>query len=69
MTAANVLSNLRARGLRVERLGTALRVAPRTALTDGDRVLIREHLAELKALVATEGPAAPAVTVPGQPLL
>jgi len=69
MTAANVLTNLRARGLRVERRGPALRVAPRAALTDGDRVMIREHLAELKALVATEGPAAPAVTVPGQALL
>jgi hypothetical protein len=69
MTAATVLANLRARGLRVERLGPALRVAPRAALSDGDRVVIREHLAELKALVATEGRTPPAVTVPGQPLL
>jgi DNA polymerase I-like protein with 3'-5' exonuclease and polymerase domains len=69
VTAAGLLTSLRARGLRVDTLGPALHVAPRAALTDGDRVMIREHLAELKALVATEGPAAPAVTVPGQALL
>jgi hypothetical protein len=67
VTAASLLASLRVRGFRLQRVGPALHVAPRAALTDDDRVVIHEHLAELKALVATEGPAAPAVTVPRQP--
>src|SRR5262249_29484410 len=58
VTAGSLLANLRARGLRVERVGSALHVAPRAAVTDADRTAIREYLVELKALVQAEADAA-----------
>jgi hypothetical protein len=54
MTAAALIADLRRRGLRLRMESSALQVAPRKALTDSDRVAIREHLAELKALVQAE---------------
>jgi len=69
MTGVALVAHLRRRGFQLRVEGGKLQVAPRQKLTDADRIAIREARVELKALVATEGPAAPAVTGPGQALL
>src|SRR5262249_1724313 len=51
VTAKSLLASLRGRGLGVQRVGPALHVSPRAALTDADRAAIREHLVDLRALV------------------
>ena len=54
MTAQSLLANLRARGLRLQRVGPALHVSPRAALKDADRAALRGHLDELKKLLKAE---------------
>jgi hypothetical protein len=54
VTARILLANLRARGLQLQHVGSALHVKPRAALTDADRAAIREHLVEIKALLQAE---------------
>lgn len=54
MTARSLLAGLRARGLRLERVGPAVHVSPRAALTDVERAALREHLVEIKALLQAE---------------
>jgi hypothetical protein len=51
VTAESLLASLRGRGLRVQRVGPALHVSPRAALTDADRAALREHLVDLRALL------------------
>src|SRR5690349_21605999 len=52
-----LLDRLRSRGLTVEAIDGSLSVGPRHLLTDLDRVLIREHKAELlTALASPETP-------------
>jgi DNA polymerase-1 len=69
MTGVALVAHLRRRGFQLRVEGGKLQVAPRQKLTDADRIAIHEARVELKALVATEGPAPPAVTGPGQALL
>jgi hypothetical protein len=54
VTGRSLLANLRARGLRVQHVGSALHVAPRAALTDADREALRQHRTELIALLQAE---------------
>jgi len=54
MTAVALVAQLRSRGLQLRVVGATLQVAPRMMLTEADRVAIREHLLELKALVEAE---------------
>jgi hypothetical protein len=54
VTARSLLANLRARGLQLQHVGSALHIKPRAALTDADRAAIREHLVEIKALLQAE---------------
>jgi hypothetical protein len=49
MGALGLLAHLSALGVRLTREGDAIRAAPRTALTDEARTLIRAHKAELLA--------------------
>jgi hypothetical protein len=52
MGAPDLLARLAALGVRLSREGERIRVAPRSALTDEARDLIREHKAELLAALA-----------------
>jgi hypothetical protein len=53
MHAAAVLKDLQAAGLRVEAEGNTLKVRPASVLDDERRALIRQHKAELLALLKT----------------
>jgi len=53
MGALAVLKNLQAAGLRVEAEGDTLKVRPASVLDDERRALIRQHKAELLALLKT----------------
>ncbi len=55
MSAPDVLARLSVLGVRLTREGEAIRAAPRSALTDEARALIRAHKAEI--LVALREPA------------
>jgi len=55
MGAPDLLARLSALGLRLAREGEAIRAAPRSALTDEARDLIRTHKAELLAALTNEG--------------
>lgn len=55
MGAPDVLARLSALGVQLSREGEAIRAAPRSALTDQARDLIRAHKAELLAALANEG--------------
>ena len=57
MTAPEILDHLRCRGMRVRADGSRLIVAPRDALTDELRGLIRQNKAALLAAIAS--PAGP----------
>jgi len=52
MTAAELLTNLRTRGVRLWGDGGALNVAPRARLADSDRAAITAHKPALLALLA-----------------
>jgi hypothetical protein len=52
MTATDVLTDLRTRGLRVWGEGGALHVAPRARLADSDRAAITAHKSALLTLLA-----------------
>lgn len=52
MGAPDVLSRLSALGVRLTREGEAIRAAPKSALTDEARALIREHKSEILAALA-----------------
>jgi hypothetical protein len=52
MGALDLIARLSALGLRLTREGDGIRVAPRSALTDEARDLIRSHKAELLAALA-----------------
>lgn len=52
MGAPDLIARLSALGLRLAREGNGIRVAPRSALTDEARDLIRAHKAELLAALA-----------------
>ena len=53
MTAAELLTTLRRRGLRLTRHGDALHVGPRTLLTDADRRALTVLTPAILALLAT----------------
>lgn len=53
MGAPDLIARLSALGVRLSREGDGIRVAPRSALTDEARTLIREHKAELLAALPT----------------
>lgn len=53
MGAPDLLARLSALGVRLSREGDGIRVAPRSALTDEARTLIREHKAELLTILGT----------------
>lgn len=55
MGAPDLLARLSALGVRLSREGEAIRAAPRLALTEEARSLIRAHKAELLAALAIEG--------------
>jgi hypothetical protein len=61
-----LVAQLRSCGVRLRVDEAALRVAPRSALTDGDRAAIRQNLVELKALVQAEADMALVATVFGE---
>lgn len=65
MGAPDLLARLSALGVRLSREGDGIRVAPRSALTDEARTLIREHKAELLAALAE--PEIFTFTPPGDP--
>lgn len=52
MTAENIIADLQARGFTLQPNGERLTVAPSSRLTDADRLTIREHKAELLALLS-----------------
>lgn len=54
MRAPDLLARLSALGVRLSREGDGIRVAPRSALTDEARTLIREHKAELLAALPAD---------------
>lgn len=54
MGAPDLIARLSALGLRLAREGDGIRVAPRAALTDEARTLIREHKAELLAALPAD---------------
>jgi hypothetical protein len=56
MGAPDLLARLSGLGLRLTREGDGIRVAPRSALTDETRNLIRAHKAELLAEIAKTEP-------------
>lgn len=56
MHAAALLSDLKEHGLTLALYGKRLTVSPASALTDAARALIREHKAELLALLAANEP-------------
>jgi len=54
MGASDLLARLSALGLRITREGTVLRAAPKSALTDEARAIIRANKAELLAALCIE---------------
>lgn len=56
MGAPDLIARLSALGLRLAREGDGIRVAPRAALTDEARSLIRAHKAELLQVLAAADP-------------
>lgn len=59
MGAPDVLAHLSALGLRLTREGEAIRAAPRSALTDEARALLRAHKAEILAVLPDQPPNVP----------
>jgi DNA polymerase-1 len=51
VTAEGLVAQLRSRGIRLRVADDTLQVAPRARLTEADRVAIREHLVDLRALL------------------
>lgn len=62
LSAAELVNELRSRGVMLQVNGSKLRVSSRSALTDSDRLLIREHKPELLHVLDTVIHAAPEVT-------
>jgi hypothetical protein len=58
VTAATLVAQFQSRGIRLRMAGDVLQAAPRDRLTDADRASLRDHLAELKALVRAKASAA-----------
>jgi hypothetical protein len=54
-TAAAVLAEFRARGLRLDAVAHRLFIRPRSRVTDADRMVLRAHRATLLALLEDEG--------------
>lgn len=52
MTASDLLSDLRARGVELVAAGDRIRFRPADALTDADRAALRDHRAEIIVLLA-----------------
>ncbi len=62
LSAVELVNELRSRGVMLHVNGSKLRVSSRSALTDTDRSLIREHKPELLRLLDTAVHASPEVT-------